>query len=41
MASLDLTEHEKEILKRAKREEIHGYLGGEPFSWMGGHFCDD
>lgn len=30
MASLDLTEEEREMLKRGRREEIWEYLGGGP-----------
>jgi hypothetical protein len=33
-ADLDLTEQEKEMLKRAQREEIQDYLGGETRRWL-------
>lgn len=35
MAGLDLSEEEKEMLKRAQREEIQGYLGQEiPYAFV-------
>lgn len=42
MAGLDLTEHEKELLRRGSRRELGDYLGPEIYYYEGGgHFCDD